>query len=78
MNWGTFKTELSGNGSYGVRTFTHDAWNRLVKVTHTVGGTTHTIGEYEYNGLHWRTLKRADTSSGAYNGLDEFYASNAA
>jgi len=38
--------------------FTHDAWNRLVK--HVYGGTLipeDTI-EYEYNGLHWRTIFR--------------------
>lgn len=56
--------------TYGSRTFTHDAWNRLVKVTQQVGTPVYTIGEYEYNGLNWRTLKRCDTST-TYNGLDQ-------
>lgn len=37
--------------------YTHDAWDRLVKVT--VGSDVR--AEYEYNGLGWRTVKRADT-----------------
>lgn len=40
-------------------TYTHDAWNRLVKVT--VGSGT--VLEQEHNGLTWRTLKRSDTNS---------------
>ena len=35
----------------------HDAWSRLVRVEYT----THLSGEYEYNGLNWRIIKRADT-----------------
>jgi RHS repeat-associated protein len=43
----------------------HDAWNRLVKVV--VGSNT--ILEQDYNGLTWRTAKRADSDG---NGtLDE-------
>lgn len=45
--------------------YTHDLWNRLVKVT--VGSTVKL--EQEYNGLNWRTLKREDTGGTA--GLDE-------
>lgn len=42
--------------------FTHDAWNRLVKHVYVFSGTgaqpaTDTV-EYEYNGLHWRTIKK--------------------
>jgi len=33
-------------------------------------GTTTTISEYEYNGLHWRTMKRIDTTTPA-DGLDQ-------
>ncbi len=46
-------------------TYTHDPWNRLVKV---VQAST-TKAEYRYNGLNWRILKRADTDTTA--GLDE-------
>ena len=38
---------------------THDAWNRLVKVS--VGGTA--ILEQQFNGLGWRTLKRSNTNA---------------
>src|SRR5690606_5827170 len=40
--------------------FTHDAWNRLVKVEHVSGQTIRVRGEYEYNGLFQRVLKRSD------------------
>lgn len=36
-------------------TYTHDAWNRLVKVV--VGTDDRAI--YQYNGLNWRTIKQA-------------------
>ncbi|MGE3109019.1 MAG: hypothetical protein AB7G11_05475 [Phycisphaerales bacterium] len=52
--------------------YVHDAWNRLVKVQNQPlpsGGAT-TLSEYEYNGLHWRTVKRHDTSTPA-DGLDQ-------
>ncbi len=35
----------------------HDAWSRLVRVEYP----TRVRGEYEYNGLNWRIIKRADT-----------------
>jgi hypothetical protein len=38
----------------------HDAWNRLVRVTQQDSGSAYTLGEYENNGLHWRTVKRSD------------------
>lgn len=42
--------------------YTHDAWNRLVKVElGTVPVSTK--GEYEYNGLHWRTVKEVPDGS---------------
>ncbi len=46
----------------------YDAWNRLVEVHRNPGGTL--IGEYEYNGLGWRTVRRYDDSKAAYNGID--------
>jgi RHS repeat-associated protein len=46
-------------------TYTHDAWNRLVKV---VAGSA-TLLEQQHNGLSWRTWKRADTN--ADGSLDE-------
>ena len=42
--------------------YTHDAWNRLVKVqqVNTSGGeTVYNRGEYEYNGLFQRIVKRS-------------------
>lgn len=58
--------ELSDSGGVGVQTslvYTHDVWDRLVKVQFKdASGTLHPRAEYEYNGLNWRTLKRADTN----------------
>ena len=63
--------------------YKYDAWNRLVKVEYydpdldsnippqPQNPTTYTVAEYEYNGLHWRTEKRADTTDGMYDGLDQ-------
>jgi hypothetical protein len=43
--------------------YTHDAWNRLVKVQfEDEDEDLHPRGEYEYNGLNWRTIRRADTT----------------
>ncbi len=47
--------------------YTHDAWNRLVKVEYVdvdnvmQSETAETRGEYEYNGLHHRIKRRTDT-----------------
>ncbi len=55
--------------------YTHDAWNRLTEVR--IGTTTY--GEYEYNALHWRDVKRARVSPSA-TGPDEmrlmYYSAN--
>ncbi|HYE03247.1 MAG TPA: RHS repeat-associated core domain-containing protein [Phycisphaerales bacterium] len=52
--------------------YTHDAWNRLVKVTidQITPAASVTLQESEYNGLHWRTVRKLDTTTPA-NGLDE-------
>ncbi|MBC7834513.1 MAG: hypothetical protein H7Y88_05355, partial [Phycisphaerales bacterium] len=52
--------------------YTHDAWNRLVKVQldSVPSSTPITLNESEYNGLHWRTVKKTDTTS-VPNGLDQ-------
>ncbi len=50
---------------------TYDAWNRLVKTEYVTSSTTTTISENTYNGLGWRTSKAFDTSTGAYDGLDQ-------
>ncbi|MFO0894520.1 MAG: RHS repeat-associated core domain-containing protein [Phycisphaerales bacterium] len=51
-------------------TYTHDAWNRLVKVS--VGGTA--ILEQQFNGLGWRTLKRSDTDASGSVDEERTYA----
>jgi YD repeat-containing protein len=42
--------------------YTYDAWNRLVKVQHEIdtgsGLSYSDVAEYEYNAMHWRTVKR--------------------
>ena len=40
-------------------TYTHDAWNRLVKV---VSGAN-TLSEFQYNGLDWCIVKTSDTDA---------------
>jgi RHS repeat-associated protein len=62
---GNLKQENYSAGQNHV--FKHDAWNRLVK--HEFGGSpapTYPVNaEYEYNGLHWRTIKRIPPQSPA-------------
>jgi len=41
--------------------YTHDLWNRLVKVEIDDGETVEPRCEQRFNGLNWRTLKREDT-----------------
>jgi len=54
---GNLRTRTAGAQ---VTTYTHDAWNRLVRVQVGTGSPSDDVyGEYEYNGLHWRTVRRA-------------------
>jgi RHS repeat-associated protein len=53
---GNLRTRVAGGVT---TTYTHDAWNRLVKVV--VGSST--MLEQQHNGLSWRTWKRADTNN---------------
>jgi RHS repeat-associated protein len=59
-------------------TYTHDAWNRLVGVA-SLGASS---PSYEYNGLHWRTVKRLppviSTADGHGNGELRYYYYSAA
>ena len=43
--------------------YTHDLWNRLVKVEIEKGGSWFDVSEYEYFGTHWRSVKRSDTNT---------------
>jgi len=52
-NWTRNKRSAASNLEY-----THDAWNRLVKVRQLQSIPASTQGEYEYNGLHWRTVRK--------------------
>lgn len=54
---GNLKTEQIGTGAT-TATYTHDAWNRLVKVERSDTEGPRAI--YDYNGLNWRIAKRAD------------------
>lgn len=49
--------------------YTHDLWNRLVRVTKTSSSVT--VLENEFNPLNWRVTRRMDLSKSAYNGVDE-------
>jgi hypothetical protein len=58
-------------------TYTHDLWNRLVRVQYGEDPRS----EFIYNGLNWRIIKRADTdASGGEDALDQerrmFYSAN--
>ncbi|MCP3980356.1 MAG: hypothetical protein GY716_13725 [bacterium] len=52
------QSSLMGSSTVDV-TYTHDAWNRLVRVAYD----TSVRGEYAYNGLNWRVMKTADTNA---------------
>lgn len=67
-------TDYTQPGGAVKRTYVHDAWNRLVKVENrnaSSGALIGTLAEYEYNGLHWRTVKRADTDQTPDNAIDQ-------
>ena len=59
--------------SGGALRYTHDAWNRLVKVEfEDAEEDLHPRAEYEYNPLNWRTVERTDTNTtDATHALDE-------
>lgn len=69
---GNMKDRLRSTNLYW--RYTHDAWNRLVKVvsdsTGVFGSGATIVNESEYNGLHWRTVKRGDTTA-VFNGRDQ-------
>jgi len=53
---GSLETEEYASGDFN---YTHDAWNRLVRVHEPTTPTTIDRGRYEYNGLNWRTVTKA-------------------
>jgi RHS repeat-associated protein len=59
--------------SGGALRYTHDAWNRLVKVEfEDAEEDLHPRAEYEYNPLNWRTVERTDTNTAdSTHALDE-------
>jgi len=67
---GNLVTEQKQAGASAVTwSYTYDAWNRLVRIE--TGGTPDVRAEYEYNGLNWRTVKKADTTLPADGTLDQ-------
>ena len=62
--------------SGGALRYTHDAWNRLVKVElEDAEEDLHPRAEYEYNPLNWRTVERTDTNTAdSTHALDEMRA----
>lgn len=70
----TFTLDHAGNirtsdDGTTVTTYTHDGWNRLVKVEVDSGGGDVDRTENWYNGLNWRVIQRVD--SDLAGGLDE-------
>lgn len=57
---GNVLSTRSSTNSLSTNTWTHDAWNRLVKVSQNSYTPAKVIGEYKYNGLHWRIVRRID------------------
>ncbi len=69
-NAGNFRSN-NATGSSDLE-YTHDAWNRLVKVEKVLGsGARTTVLRNTYNGLNWRVTREVDLSKGAYDGVDE-------
>lgn len=79
---GNIRTQEAGvEATPTVITYTHDLWNRLVKVQYTPnGGSIATRAEYDYNALTWRIAKRADTNPTVSTALDQkrlmYYSAN--
>jgi hypothetical protein len=67
-NAGNERTQATGSASG--RVYTHDAWNRLVHMGYSgLGLGTAYSPDYEYNALHWRTVKRLPpTTTAGTNG----------
>ncbi len=70
----TFTLDHAGNirtsdDGTTVTTYTHDGWNRLVKVVVDSGAGDVDRTENWYNGLNWRVIQRVD--SDLVGGLDE-------
>jgi len=65
--------DLTTSPSATAYRYTHDLWNRLVRVEHVTdpGGTETLVtkGEYEYFGTHWRSIKTSDSDDSG--GIDE-------
>ncbi len=53
---GNLRSAMRPSGS-STDLYTHDAWNRLVKFS-VQGAQTLDYAEYEYNALHWRSVRR--------------------
>lgn len=69
-NAGNFSSNGSSTASDLV--YTHDAWNRLVKIERVPDvGSPVTVLENTFNGLNWRVNRKVDLSKSAYDGLDE-------
>ncbi|MBX3408177.1 MAG: RHS repeat-associated core domain-containing protein [Phycisphaeraceae bacterium] len=70
----TEQTLRAGEGT-GIRTYVHDAWNRLVRVEldhdGAGGDAPFLTARYEYNPLHWRTVKVADRRTPTTNPDEE-------
>ena len=60
-----FVVVIRDRHQYWCHRYTHDGWDRLVKVEFVddIDGspTASTVGEYACNGLNWRIMGRADT-----------------
>lgn len=59
-----FAYDDAGNvKTIGMKGYVHDAWNRLVRAESMATEPAAPKGEYEYYGLHWRSVARADTAT---------------
>jgi RHS repeat-associated protein len=65
---GNLRERPDGTGEY---IYTHDAWNRLVKVEYDDTSSTYDRGAYAYNGLNWRITKNGDVGETPENELTQ-------
>ena len=62
------ETNLAGVTGW---TYMYDGWNRLVKVEKYYNSADYTVGEYEYDAMNRRIVRRADGTESTPDGIDQ-------
>jgi YD repeat-containing protein len=67
---GNLRTEARQSGTASVNwRYTHDAWNRLVRIEVARGESWTLKSRYQYNGLNWRIAKRVDDDAANWQNI---------